>query len=80
MAKRKYDDMFLKPEITQAGEYQVFTMKGKDSRGFDWKVMLAPITEKTYPAQIPRPPPPTVSSFMWAATLTRLASLPARWK
>jgi hypothetical protein len=52
MAKRKYDDMFLKPEITQAGEYQIFKMKGKDARGFDWMVRLAPITEKTYPADI----------------------------
>jgi hypothetical protein len=49
MAKRKYDDMFLKPEITQAGDYQIFKMKGKDARGFDWMVRFAPITEKTYP-------------------------------
>ena len=53
MAKRKYDDMFLRPEITQAGEYQIFKMKGKDARGYDWQVRLAPITEKTYPAEIP---------------------------
>jgi len=52
MAKRKYDDCFLKPEIIQAGEYQIFKMKGKDARGFDWMVRLAPITEKTYPADI----------------------------
>jgi hypothetical protein len=54
MAKRKYDDMFLKPEIAQAGEYQIFKMKGKDARGHDWQVRLAPITEKTYPAEIPQ--------------------------
>jgi hypothetical protein len=53
MAKRKYEDNFLKPEITQAGEYQIFKMKGKDSRGYDWQVRLAPITEKAYPAEIP---------------------------
>jgi hypothetical protein len=52
MAKRKYDDCFLKPEITQAGEYQIFKMQGKDARGFDWMVRLAPVTEKTYPADI----------------------------
>jgi hypothetical protein len=52
MAKRKYDDCFLKPEITQAGEYQIFKMKGKDARGYDWMVRLAPITAKTYPADI----------------------------
>jgi hypothetical protein len=52
MAKRKYDDCFLKPEITQAGEYQIFKMKGKDTRGYDWQVRLAPITAKTYPAEI----------------------------
>jgi len=54
MARRKYDDSFLKPEITQAGEYQIFTMKGKDARGYDWKVRLAPVTDKTYPAELPR--------------------------
>ncbi len=53
MAKRKYENNFLKPEITQAGEYQIFTMKGKDARGYDWKVRLAPVTAKTYPAEIP---------------------------
>ena len=52
MARKKYEDNFLKPEITQAGEYQIFKMKGKDSRGYPWQVMLAPITEKTYPAEI----------------------------
>ena len=53
MARRKYEDSFLKPEITQAGEYQIFKMKGKDARGFDWMVRLAPVTDKTYPAEIP---------------------------
>jgi hypothetical protein len=52
MAKRKYDDMFLKPEITQAGDYQIFKMKGKDARGYEWQVRFAPVTEKTYPADI----------------------------
>ena len=27
MAKKKYDDIFLQPDITRAGEYQVFTLK-----------------------------------------------------
>jgi hypothetical protein len=54
MAKRKYEDCFLRPEITQAGEYQVFTMKGKDARGYNWQVRLAPVTAKTYPAGIPK--------------------------
>jgi len=53
MAKRKYDNCFLKPEITQAGEFQVFKMKGKDARGYPWMVRLAPITAKTYPAELP---------------------------
>ncbi len=53
MAKRKYDNCFLKPQITQAGEFQIFTMKGKDARGYPWKVRLAPVTTKTYPAEIP---------------------------
>jgi hypothetical protein len=53
MAKRKYDNCFLKPEITQAGEFQVFKMKGKDARGYPWMVRLAPVTAKTYPAELP---------------------------
>lgn len=53
MAKRKFDDCFLKPQITQAGQFQVFIMKGKDARGYPWKVRLAPVTAKTYPAEIP---------------------------
>ena len=53
MAKRKYDDCFLKPEITQAGEFQVFKMKGKDARGYNWMVRLAAISEETYPADLP---------------------------
>jgi hypothetical protein len=53
MAKRKYDDCFLKPEITRAGEFQVFKMKGKDDRGYDWMVRLAAISEETYPADLP---------------------------
>jgi hypothetical protein len=57
MARRKFDDCFLKPEISQAGEYQIFTMKGKDARGYDWKVRLAPVTGKTYPAEIPATAP-----------------------
>lgn len=53
MSPKKYEDIFLKPEITQAGEYQVFTIKGKDSRGYDWKVRLAPISKKTIPGDLP---------------------------
>jgi hypothetical protein len=53
MAKRKYDNCFLKPEITQAGQFQVFKMKGKDARGYPWMVRLAPVTAKTYPAELP---------------------------
>ena len=53
MVKRKYDNCFLKPEITQAGEFQVFKMKGKDARGYPWMVRLAPVTAKTYPADMP---------------------------
>jgi hypothetical protein len=53
MAKRKYTDCFLQPEITQAGEFQVFKVKGKDSRGYDWQVRLAPVSKETYPGDIP---------------------------
>lgn len=53
MAKNKYEDIFLQPEITQAGDLQVFTIKGKDSRGYDWQVRLSPISAKTVPGDLP---------------------------
>jgi hypothetical protein len=53
MAKKKLDGIFLQPEITQAGEFQVLTIKGKDTRGYDWKVRLAPISKKTVPGDLP---------------------------
>jgi len=53
MANKKYDDIFLQPEITKAGEFQVFTLKGKDTRGFDFSVRLAPISKETVPGNLP---------------------------
>lgn len=53
MAKKKYDDIFLQPDITRAGEYQVFTLKGKDARGFDFTVRLAPVSKDTIPGDLP---------------------------
>lgn len=53
MTKKKYDDCFLMPEITQVGEFQVFNMKGKDSRGYDFSVRLSAISESTVPGDIP---------------------------
>ncbi len=53
MTTGKYDDCFLKPEITKAGEFQVFKMKGKDRRGYDFAVRLAAISDETYPGDLP---------------------------
>jgi hypothetical protein len=54
MAKKKYAEVFLQPEITQAGEYQIFTLKGKDTRGYDFAVRLAPVSGATIPGDLPK--------------------------
>ena len=41
--KTKYDKYILVPEIKQFGDLQVFEMKGKDMRGFDWALQMAPV-------------------------------------
>jgi hypothetical protein len=53
MIKKKYEEVFLQPEITKAGEFQVFTLNGKDTRGFDFSVRLAPISKETVPGNLP---------------------------
>jgi hypothetical protein len=57
MTKNKYADVFLQPKITQAGKYQVFTIKGKDTRGFDYTVRLSPVSEETIPGNLPETSP-----------------------
>jgi hypothetical protein len=42
-AKTKYDKYVLVPEIKQYQNLQVFEIKGKDMRGFDWALQMAPI-------------------------------------
>ena len=39
----KYDKYVLVPEIKQYQDLQVFEMKGKDMRGYDWALQMAPI-------------------------------------
>ncbi len=41
--KTKYDKYILVPEIKQYQDLQVFQIKGKDMRGFDWVLQMAPI-------------------------------------
>jgi hypothetical protein len=53
MAKQNYDNVFLQPEITQAGEFQVFTIRGKDTRGYDYTVRLSPVSGETIPGDLP---------------------------
>ena len=42
-AGTKYDRYILVPEIKQYQDLQVFELKGKDMRGFDWALQMAPI-------------------------------------
>lgn len=42
-AKTKYDKYILVPEIKRYQDLQVFEIKGKDMRGFDWALQMAPI-------------------------------------
>ncbi len=57
MTKRKYADCFLKPDILQAGEFQVFELNGKDSRGYDYTFRVAPVSENTVPGDLPEKSP-----------------------
>jgi hypothetical protein len=41
--KTKYDQYILVPEIKQFQDLQVFEIKGKDMRGFDWALQMAPV-------------------------------------
>jgi hypothetical protein len=41
--RTKYDKYILVPEIKQYEDLQVFEIKGKDMRGFDWALQMAPI-------------------------------------
>jgi len=41
--KSKYEKYILAPEIKQYQDLQVFEIKGKDMRGYDWAVQMAPV-------------------------------------
>ncbi len=53
MTRRKYDHCILKPDIIQAGEFQIFELKDKDSRGYDFTFRVAPVSESTVPGNLP---------------------------
>jgi len=42
-AESKYQKEILVGEIKQYGDLQVFELKGKDARGFDWAVQMSPV-------------------------------------
>ncbi len=42
-AKSKYDKYILAPEIKKFEDLEVFELKGKDARGYDFAVQLSPI-------------------------------------
>jgi len=42
-AASKYQQNILVGEVKQYGNLQVFELKGKDARGFDWAVQMAPV-------------------------------------
>jgi hypothetical protein len=41
--KSKYEKYILAPEIKKYQDLQVFEIKGKDARGYDWTVQMAPV-------------------------------------
>lgn len=41
--KTKYEKYILAPEIKQYQDLQVFEIKGKDARGYDWALQMAPV-------------------------------------
>jgi len=42
-AESKYQKYILAGEVKQYGDLQVFELKGKDARGFDWAVQMSPV-------------------------------------
>jgi hypothetical protein len=42
-AESKYQKHILTGEVKQYGDLQVFELKGKDARGFDWAVQMSPV-------------------------------------
>ena len=42
-AESKYQRNILIGEVKQYGDLQVFELKGKDARGFDWAVQVSPV-------------------------------------
>ena len=42
-AESKYQKHILIGEVKQYGDLQVFELKGKDARGFDWAVQMSPV-------------------------------------
>jgi hypothetical protein len=41
--KSNYEKYILAPEIKKYQDLQVFEIKGKDARGYDWAVQMAPV-------------------------------------
>ena len=41
--KKNYQKYILAPEIKQYKDLQVFEIKGKDERGYDWALQMAPV-------------------------------------
>jgi hypothetical protein len=41
--KSKYEKYILAPDIKEYEDLQVFEIKGKDARGYDWSVQMAPV-------------------------------------
>jgi hypothetical protein len=42
-AESKYQKHILIGEVKQYGDLQVFELKGKDARGYDWAVQMSPV-------------------------------------
>jgi hypothetical protein len=42
-AESKYQKYILTGEVKHYGDLQVFELKGKDARGFDWAVQMSPV-------------------------------------
>ena len=41
--KSNYEKYILAPEIKKYQDFEVFEIKGKDARGYDWAVQMAPV-------------------------------------
>jgi hypothetical protein len=53
MAKRKYTECFISPEIKKVGDLETLQFRSKDSRGYDFGIQLSAVEPDSTAREIP---------------------------